>query len=107
MLTFTLVLRHIVSQLPRDARYGGLSPGVYAVSGGGQRPELLANWLLTGVSIYLACGLVFAVLFLIFGIKRMDATSIGAPLSFKLTILPGLVVLWPFLMIRWFSRGHE
>ena len=90
-----------------EARYVGPVPGLYAVSGAGPRSELLANWLLTGASIYVACGIVVAVLFLSFGLRRVDAASIGAPISFKLVILPGLIILWPFVMIRWFFRGHE
>ncbi len=67
----------------------------------------IANWMLTGVSIYLALGLVFAALFLIFGIRKVDAASIGAPVSFKLVILPGVVVLWPFLLIKWLFRRQK
>ena len=90
-----------------EARYVGPVTGLYAVSESGPRSELLANWLLTGASFYVACGIVVAVLFLIFGLRRVDAASIGAPISFKLVILPGLIILWPFVMIRWFFREHE
>jgi len=107
VLTYILVVRHNVLRHASEVRYLDPVAGLFAVSGAGPRSELLANWLLTGVSIYVACGIVFAVLFLIFGLRRMDAASIGAPISFKLVILPGLIILWPFVMIRWFFRGHE
>lgn len=62
--------------------------------------------ILQGVALYLAAGVVFAVLFLLLGLSRIDNGAKGAGLGFRLLILPGLIALWPLMLIRWFSGGQ-
>ncbi len=66
--------------------------------------EALAIAVVHYATFYLAAGCVFAVAFLSLGIGRVDPQARGAPLSFKLVVLPGVVVFWPVLAWRW-SRG--
>lgn len=65
--------------------------------------------VLNGVALYAAAGAVFAVAFLLLGITRIDNGAKGAGLGFRLLILPGLITLWPLMLIRWLSGGqpHE
>lgn len=58
-------------------------------------------------TIYLAVGVVVAVLFLLFGIDRIDPQARGAYL-FRPMIAPGLVLLWPLVAWRWLAleRTH-
>lgn len=60
--------------------------------------------LLTGAA-YVGLGLAFAVAFVSRGIVRLDPTAAGAPLQFRLIILPGVVALWPWLLRRWIRSG--
>jgi hypothetical protein len=53
------------------------------------------------LGIYLAAGLLFAVIFLIKGIERVDASAHGATWGFKLIIIPGIMALWPVLLNKW------
>ena len=55
-------------------------------------------WL---AGVYAAVGLAFAVAFVIRGVQRVDPAAKGAPLGFRLLILPGSAALWPLLLRRW------
>lgn len=65
--------------------------------------------VLNGVALYAAAGTVFTLVFLLFGVTRIDTGAKGAGLGFRLMILPGLIALWPLMLIRWLSGGqpHE
>ena len=62
--------------------------------------------VLNGVALYAAAGAVFAGAFLLLGITRIDNGAKGAGLGFRLLILPGLIALWPLMLIRWLSGGQ-
>lgn len=55
-------------------------------------------WLGTA---YAACGVLFAIAFVMKGVERVDSQAHGAPLGFRLLILPGAAALWPLLLRRW------
>jgi hypothetical protein len=55
-------------------------------------------WLAGG---YAAAGVVFATAFAFFGVQKMDPAAKGAPLGFRLLIMPGSAALWPLLLRRW------
>ena len=61
---------------------------------------------LNGVALYAAAGAVFAVAFLLLGITRIDNGAKGAGLGFRLLLIPGLIALWPLMLIRWLSGGQ-
>ena len=50
---------------------------------------------------YSAAGLLFSVAFITVGVSRVDSAARGAPIGFRLLILPGTVALWPYLLVRW------
>jgi hypothetical protein len=54
----------------------------------------LASW-------YAAAGVVFAVAFVVRGIECVDPLGAGSPWSFRLLIVPGTIVFWPLLLLRW------
>lgn len=66
--------------------------------------EALASAVVTLTGAYLACGLLFAGPFVAVGVNRIDAAARHAPLGFRLIIVPGVVLCWPLLAIRW-ARG--
>jgi len=50
---------------------------------------------------YAVLGVVFAAAFVTLGVQRVDPAAKGAPLGFRLLILPGCAALWPLLLGRW------
>jgi hypothetical protein len=63
--------------------------------------------ILAVAEVYLACGLLFAVVFVTVGVGRIDPDARGTSFGFRLLILPGTAALWPLLAKRWAaaSRG--
>jgi hypothetical protein len=71
-----------------------------------------AKILLTVAAAYIACGLLFGLVFIVWGVGRVDAAARGTPVGFRLLILPGVVAWWPLLLVRWLhalraERGHS
>ncbi len=58
-------------------------------------------WLAVGG--YLAAGLVFGIIFLWIGAAKIDHAARGSTFLFKVTTLPGVMALWPFVLVRWLS----
>lgn len=54
------------------------------------------------VELYGVIGVVAAAAFLAFGIDRIDPAARGA-YAFRPLLVPGLVILWPVVVWRWFS----
>ena len=57
-------------------------------------------WMIAGA--YLAVGAVVG-LAVVFGAARLDHAADGANLFFRMTIFPGAVALWPFMIGRFLS----
>lgn len=62
--------------------------------------------ILYGVALYTAAGAMFALVFLSVGLTRVDHGAKGAGISFRLLILPGLIALWPLMLVRWAVGGQ-
>jgi hypothetical protein len=60
-----------------------------------------------GLALYATLGAVFAIVFLIGGIQRVDSQARGAGIGFRLIILPGVAALWPLLLQRWLRGPFE
>lgn len=63
--------------------------------------DFVLNIILYVGAFYLAIGVLFGVIFLLFGINKVDQAATGSSVWFRLIILPGIVALWPVLMARW------
>ncbi len=66
--------------------------------------ETIVSVLLILLGTYLALGLAFAVGFVSRGVQQIDPAAKSASLGFKLLIIPGCMVFWPFLWMRWKIR---
>jgi hypothetical protein len=55
------------------------------------------NWVFLLAGLYILAGILFSIFFLSRGIYKVDKNAEGSPVSFKLVILPGVVLLWPVL----------
>ena len=64
-------------------------------------PEALATALVNAVTLYLAAGAVLAPAIAWVGVRRLDPAAARATRGFKLLILPGIVLFWPLLLVRW------
>jgi hypothetical protein len=71
----------------------------------GIQAATMAPWLAELVvglgGLYAAAGLLVAIAFVAIGITKIDPLAAGSPWSFRLLIMPGVVVFWPLLLLRW------
>ena len=58
------------------------------------------------LQVYLLLGLVFGLWFVFGPLKRLDPSASESGIGFRLLILPGVSVLWPFLLRR-VLRGND
>jgi hypothetical protein len=65
--------------------------------------QTLAEMLTWSVTAYSLLGVAFAVAFVSLGVGRIDPLARSAPWTFRALILPGAVVFWPLLLVRWAS----
>jgi len=68
---------------------------------------LAAEIILTLAGFYAVVGMIFAAAFVTGGVGRIDPAARGAPLAFRLLILPGSVALWPLLVALWIRGAHR
>ena len=68
---------------------------------------MIAAAVLILLGIYLACGFVFAVPFVLFGVKKNDPHAAHGSWGFRLLIIPGTMAFWPLLLHRWMRGVHE
>ncbi len=66
----------------------------------------MAELIVQAVTVYLAAGGAVAAAFLLFGLDRIDPRARGAYL-FRPMIAPGLVLLWPLVLLRWRALARE
>ena len=60
-----------------------------------------AWWTVTALTLYALAGLAFALVFVARGVPRVDPAASGAPLGFRLLVLPGVAAVWPLFLGRW------
>lgn len=50
---------------------------------------------------YLVAGTLFALVFFFRGLHRIDPASTDSSLGFKAIIMPGCIMLWPIMLLKW------
>jgi fatty acid desaturase len=70
-------------------------------------PVSLAHWIVLVAGVYLAIGLAFALLFVIRWAGRVDPAARNGTIGFRLLIIPGSALLWPFLAGRLLRGSTE
>ena len=63
--------------------------------------EQFAGWIVTGLAVYGAVGVLFALVFVVAGVNRVDPVARESSWGFRVMIFPGSVALWPLLLKRW------
>jgi hypothetical protein len=70
-------------------------------------PLVLAQLIVAIVELYAAAGAAFAIVFLWRGVAVVDHRVVGAPVTMRLLIFPGLVAFWPLFAQRWTAGTGE
>ena len=70
---------------------------------GGKMSIQLAEQVWQAAAAYAVVGLLFALVYLIFALRRVDPGAAESPLRVKFLILPGVVALWPLLLLQWLA----
>ena len=71
---------------------------------------MITEILLLIVVFYLFCGLVFAIPFVLKGVTAIDEGAHGSSIGFRIIIIPGVIIFWPFLLKKWInakSTNHD
>jgi hypothetical protein len=66
----------------------------------------IASLIVGMAAFYVAAGALVALAFLTSGIERLDPASKNA-YSFRALIFPGLVLLWPYVLVRWMRAARS
>ena len=57
--------------------------------------------------LYLLIGFFFALIFVIWGVQRLDDGAKGASWGFRMLILPGTILFWPVLLTKWIRSTSQ
>lgn len=70
---------------------------------------VMANGILVVAALYAAIGLLFALAFVTAGIDTVDSAARGAPVIFRILMVPGVALLWPVMAGKWrrAARGER
>ncbi len=60
-------------------------------------------FLLNALALYAAIGIVAALVFVIFGVTRVQPAPVS--LGARILILPGAAALWPYVLVRWLKAS--
>ena len=61
---------------------------------------IVAQFIVALGQAWLTTGAIVGMAFLLFGIERLDSSARGA-YGFRPLLLPGLALLWPYVLLRW------
>ncbi|MGK2861129.1 MAG: hypothetical protein ACSLE0_04310 [Chitinophagaceae bacterium] len=59
------------------------------------------DFVLTVLGIYLFMGVLFAIPFIFKGVLKIDEGAHGSGWGFRIIIIPGTILFWPFLLKKW------
>ncbi len=64
---------------------------------------IVGEMIVIGLGVWFGLGGVIALIFLSFGVSRIDEAAKGASFLFRSMIFLGCTILWPVVLFRWFS----
>ena len=63
--------------------------------------------ILAGSAIYVTLGFGVALFMGVGGLRRIDQATRGAGFGFRSLVMPGIVALWPLLLLRLLRRQSD
>jgi len=63
----------------------------------------LVTILVYALLAYIAIGLLFSFAFIAKGAEAIDKEVASSPKTFRLLLIPGAVLLWPVLALKWIN----
>ena len=67
---------------------------------------MIVNIILVVIGIYLVCGLLFTIPFVVKGVKAIDPDGAhGTKWGFRVIIIPGTIIFWPVLLSKWIKSN--
>jgi hypothetical protein len=72
-----------------------------------QTIHMLIQILLIIAALYLACGVMFMIPFIIKGVDVIDEGAHGSSIGFRIIIIPGVIVFWIVLLKKWITRKRN
>jgi len=68
---------------------------------------MIAVIFLSLAGLYLLCGFIFAIPFVLIGVGKIDPHAAHGSWGFRILIFPGSTLLWPLLAKRWIQGIHQ
>ena len=68
---------------------------------------MIVSIILIVLAVYLAAGFLFAIPFVIKGVNKVDEGAHGGSIGFRIIIIPGTMVFWPWLLIKWMNAAKQ
>jgi hypothetical protein len=69
---------------------------------------MIINAILIAVGIYLLCGVLFAIPFVVKGVQIIDPDGAHeAKWGFRVIIIPGTIIFWPLLLKKWIKAKKQ
>lgn len=59
--------------------------------------------ILIALAVYLGCGLLFSIAFVVKGLDKTDESAHGCSIGFRIIIIPGTMVFWPLFLKKWMN----
>ncbi|MEZ4886392.1 MAG: hypothetical protein R3E32_16775 [Chitinophagales bacterium] len=69
--------------------------------------ETIATFFVYLLYVYFGAGFLFALLFLVKGMEKVDASVKGSSWGFRLLMFSGATAFWPLLLQKWRQRNKK
>jgi hypothetical protein len=66
-----------------------------------------AQFLVSALATYLACGVIFAAVFLWRWVGRLDPLAEHGTVGFRALVFPGVTALWPIFVMRLIRGANQ
>lgn len=67
----------------------------------------MAVGMIAAIFVYGALGVLVAIPMVLRGINRLDPAAAEGTWGFRVLSFPGVMVLWPLVLVRWLKAGRS
>lgn len=67
----------------------------------------MAVGIIAAIFVYGALGVLVAIPMVLRGINRLDPAAAEGTWGFRVLAIPGVMVLWPLVLVRWLKAGRS